>query len=323
MKNRNKYLNDTIVLLNKSRGISSFGAINKLKWILNAGKTGHAGTLDPMAEGLLIVMINKAAKFSENLMKKDKEYYVEMELGYETDSYDSEGQVTKRYEEEISLSEKEVKETVSSFLGDIEQIPPMFSAVKVNGEKLYNLARKGIEVERKPRKVSVHYINNINYNEEAKKISFTAGVSSGTYIRTLVSDIGGKLGVYGTMTRLIRTKVGDYGIEDSVKLEDIIQFFEKNQHREIDGTEIDCILKSKSVESVFSYESVFVSSEKYTKLKNGMTVLIDVSRLKNIKNLNIDKVYKVYNRDNKFLGTARILKIINNKVYLKRDKYFL
>ena len=136
MRNNNIFLEDGIVLLNKSKGMSSFSAINKLKWLLNAKKIGHAGTLDPMAEGLLVVMLNNATKFSNDLMKKDKEYYVEMELGYETDSYDADGEITKKYEKDFEFEFEKIKEVVESFLGKIEQIPPMYSAIKINGKKL-------------------------------------------------------------------------------------------------------------------------------------------------------------------------------------------
>ena len=142
MKENGIFKNDGIVLLNKSKGISSFKAINKLKWIIKSNKVGHAGTLDPIAEGLLIVMVNNATKFSDNLMKKDKEYFVELELGYETATYDTEGEVTEKYESEINISYEKIFEVINSFIGEIMQVPPMYSAIKINGEKLYELARK-------------------------------------------------------------------------------------------------------------------------------------------------------------------------------------
>ena len=214
MKGNSIFKSDGIVLLNKSRGISSFKAINKLKWIIGSSKVGHAGTLDPIAEGLLIVMINNATKFSDNLMKRDKEYFVELELGYETDTYDTEGEITEKYEGNIDISNKEIIEVINSFTGEIMQVPPMYSAIKINGEKLYELARKGIEVEREARKVKIYSIREINVESKEKcKISFYTEVSSGTYIRSLVRDIGRKLGVYATMTRLVRTKIDKYNIE--------------------------------------------------------------------------------------------------------------
>ncbi|MBP6282325.1 MAG: tRNA pseudouridine(55) synthase TruB [Leptotrichiaceae bacterium] len=321
MRYENKYLKDNIILLNKNKGISSFKIINKLKWLLNANKVGHAGTLDPLAEGLMVVMLNGATKFSDYLMKKDKEYYVEFELGYETDTYDYEGEVIKKFNGNINLSKEKIEKIVNEFLGDIEQVPPMYSAIKINGEKLYNLARKGLEIERESRKVKIYYIKDIEYNEKINKISFTTGVSSGTYIRSLVHDIGEKIGVYATMTKLIRTKIDEYNLEDAILIEDVIEFFEKNENIK-DTNEIDKILKIKSIESILRYESIYISNEKYIKMKNGMTVLINISKFTNI-NVNANRVYKIYNKENEFLGTGKIMKIFDDKVYIKRDKYFL
>ncbi len=321
MRYENKYLKDNIILLNKNKGISSFKIINKLKWLLNANKVGHAGTLDPLAEGLMVVMLNGATKFSDYLMKKDKEYYVEFELGYETDTYDYEGEVIKKFNGNINLSKEKIEKIVNEFLGDIEQVPPMYSAIKINGEKLYNLARKGLEIERESRKVKIYYIKDIEYNEKINKISFTTGVSSGTYIRSLVHDIGEKIGVYATMTKLIRTKIDEYNLEDAILIEEVIEFFEKNENIK-DTNEIDKILKIKSIESILRYESIYISNEKYIKMKNGMTVLINISKFTNI-NVNANRVYKIYNKENEFLGTGKIMKIFDDKVYIKRDKYFL
>ncbi|MBP9630242.1 MAG: tRNA pseudouridine(55) synthase TruB [Leptotrichiaceae bacterium] len=321
MRYENKYLKDNIILLNKNKGISSFKIINKLKWLLNANKVGHAGTLDPLAEGLMVVMLNGATKFSDYLMKKDKEYYVEFELGYETDTYDYEGEVIKKFNGNINLSKEKIEKIVNEFLGDIEQVPPMYSAIKINGEKLYNLARKGLEIERESRKVKIYYIKDIEYNEKINKISFTTGVSSGTYIRSLVHDIGEKIGVYATMTKLIRTKIDEYNLEDAILIEDVIEFFEKNENIK-ETNEIDKILKIRSIETILRYESIYISNEKYIKMKNGMTVLINISKFTNI-NVNANRVYKIYNKENEFLGTGKIMKIFDDKVYIKRDKYFL
>lgn len=327
MRNNNIFLEDGIVLLNKSKGMSSFSAINKLKWLLNAKKIGHAGTLDPMAEGLLVVMLNNATKFSNDLMKKDKEYYVEMELGYETDSYDADGEITKKYEKDFEFEFEKIKEVVESFLGKIEQIPPMYSAIKINGKKLYELARKGIEIEREARKVKINYINDIKYKNN--KISFFVGVSSGTYIRSLVRDIGEKLGVYATMTKLIRTKINNYFLSESISLEDIISYFENNQ------VEIKCeekenlyldknikkITKFIKIQEIFDYEEIKIEEENYIKLKNGMTVLIDKKDISN--EVEINKKFKIMLKENnEFKGIINVLKVTQNKIYLKRDNYF-
>ena len=336
MKGNSIFKSDGIVLLNKSRGISSFKAINKLKWIIGSSKVGHAGTLDPIAEGLLIVMINNATKFSDNLMKRDKEYFVELELGYETDTYDIEGEITEKYEGNINISDEKIIEAVNSFAGEIMQVPPMYSAIKINGEKLYELARKGIEVERQARKIKIYSIREINI--EQNKISFYAEVSSGTYIRSLVRDIGRKLGVYATMTRLVRTKIDKYSINESVSLEEIEkklnnqkEIFEDDSDNEnnVDRNgEIEEVIKFKNIECIFNYEKITLSEEKYKKLKNGMTVLVGFKKFKDIYAVAENKLYCVYVKNEisgkkEFKGIVKVKRKSHDKIYLKREKYFI
>ena len=336
MKENGIFKSDGIVLLNKSKGISSFKAINKLKWIIKSNKVGHAGTLDPIAEGLLIVMVNNATKFSDNLMKRDKEYFVEFELGYETATYDTEGEVTEKYESEINISYEKIFEVINSFIGEIMQVPPMYSAIKINGEKLYELARKGIEVERQARKVKIYSIREINI--EQNKISFYAEVSSGTYIRSLVRDIGRKLGVYATMTRLVRTKIDKYSINESVSLEEIEkklnnqkEIFEDDSDNEnnVDRNgEIEEVIKFKNIECIFNYEKITLSEEKYKKLKNGMTVLVGFKKFKDLHTVVENNLYCVYAKNEisgkkEFKGIVKVTRKSHDKVYLKREKYFI
>lgn len=338
MKGNSIFKSDGIVLLNKSRGISSFKAINKLKWIIGSSKVGHAGTLDPIAEGLLIVMINNATKFSDNLMKRDKEYFVELELGYETDTYDTEGEVTEKYEGNIDISNEGIVEAVNSFTGEIMQVPPMYSAIKINGEKLYELARKGIEVEREARKVKIYSIREINVEHKEKcRISFYTEVSSGTYIRSLVRDIGRKLGVYATMTKLVRTKIDKYSIEESVLLEEIEEKLGKSKEtsgenicKDISNNmeKIKEIIKFKNIECIFNYEKINVSEEKYKKLKNGMTVLVGFKKFKEVHTVTENKLYCVYVKNEmteqkEFKGIVKVIRKGHDKVYLKREKYFI
>ena len=338
MKGNSIFKSDGIVLLNKSRGISSFKAINKLKWIIGSSKVGHAGTLDPIAEGLLIVMINNATKFSDNLMKRDKEYFVELELGYETDTYDIEGEITEKYEGNINISDEKIIEAVNSFAGEIMQVPPMYSAIKINGEKLYELARKGIEVEREARKVKIYSIREINVEHKEKcRISFYTEVSSGTYIRSLVRDIGRKLGVYATMTKLVRTKIDKYSIEESVLLEEIEEKLGKAKETSGENVCKDIsnnmektkeIIKFKNIECIFNYEKISVSEEKYKKLKNGMTVLVGFKKFKEIHTVTENKLYCVYVKNEmteqkEFKGIVKVIRKGHDKVYLKREKYFM
>ena len=354
------FTKDGLILLNKSKGISSFGAINHLKRVIKAKKVGHAGTLDPMAEGLMIVMINDATKFSDDLMKKEKEYYVEMELGYKTDTYDLEGTVVERYESEISVSNAQIIKAVNSFKGKIKQIPPMYSAIKVDGKKLYDLARKGVEVERAERNVEISEIRkikiirpdkNLKVNENIK-ISFYVKVSSGTYIRSLVYDIGEKLGVFATMTRLVRTKIGRFEIEDAIdlekaeaeidKLKELVEA--KRENESFWATKSDAVIRAEKIreivcfveiEYVLDYFGINVSNEKYGKLKNGMTVIDTFKKFENIskevnmrKNIKENQKFKIYvrNRDineREFRGIVKIVNIKGDRIYLKRDKYFL
>lgn len=337
LKEKCTFKNDGIVLLNKSRGISSFKAINKLKWVIGSNKVGHAGTLDPIAEGLLIVMINNATKFSDNLMKRDKEYFVELELGYETATYDTEGEITEKYEGNLNISDEKILEVINSFTGEIMQVPPMYSAIKINGEKLYELARKGIEVEREARKVKIYSIKEIHVeNKEKCRISFYTEVSSGTYIRSLVRDIGRKLGVYATMTRLVRTKIDRYSIEESVLLEEIEEKLAKE--KEVSGEnvckdvsdmeKVEEIIKFKNIECIFNYEKISISEEKYKKLKNGMTVLVGFKKFKDIHTVTENNLYCVYVKNEtlgkkEFKGIVKVIRKGHDKVYLKREKYFI
>ncbi len=300
---------DGIILLNKVKGISSFKAINQIKWNIGASKIGHAGTLDPMAEGLMVVMVNSATKFSDDLMKKDKEYYVEMELGYETDTYDAEGKKTRIYDGIIEYDEQNVRDVINSFVGIQDQIPPMYSALKVNGKKMYEMAREGIEIERKPRRVEIYSIRDITI--KGKMITFYVEVSSGTYIRSLVRDIGEKLSFWATMTKLIRTKIDKFSLENTFLFEEI----EKLDNKE------ELII---DIESLFDYEHIILSKNELLKLSNGMTTILELSKhtISNAEDLT-NKKLKVYSSNNEFVGIANILKFDESNMYIKRDKYFV
>ena len=300
---------DGIILLNKVKGISSFKAINQIKWNIGASKIGHAGTLDPMAEGLMVVMVNSATKFSDDLMKKDKEYYVEMELGYETDTYDAEGKKTRIYDGIIEYDEQNVRDVINSFVGIQDQIPPMYSALKVNGKKMYEMAREGIEIERKPRRVEIYSIRDITIKGEM--ITFYVEVSSGTYIRSLVRDIGEKLSFWATMTKLIRTKIDKFSLENTFLFEEI----EKLDNKE------ELII---DIESLFDYEHIILSKNELLKLSNGMTTILELSKhtISNAEDLT-NKKLKVYSSNNEFVGIANILKFDESNMYIKRDKYFV
>lgn len=207
-----------VINLNKDKGITSQEAVTKVKRFFKVKKAGHAGTLDPLATGILLVCLNEATKITGYLSDLNKEYSAVIKLGESTDTYDSEGKVVRRVADfEVSVSE--ISKTIKMFIGDIEQTPPMYSAIKLNGEPLYKLARRGIEVEIKPRKVSIYSIALLNY--EAPFLSLMVSCSKGTYIRSLCNDIGKVLGVGAHLTELKRTKIGHFTIESSAKLEEL------------------------------------------------------------------------------------------------------
>ena len=284
-----------IILVNKPKGISSFDVIRKLKKILKTKKIGHTGTLDPLATGLMLICVGKATKLASDLEAKNKVYLADFEIGYATDTYDIEG---KRIAENlIDVSKDNLELSLKKFIGDIKQVPPMYSAIKIDGNKLYHLARKGIEVERPERDVTIEYIKLLDFKDNKAKIE--TKVSKGCYIRSLIYDIGLDLGTYATMTELQRINVGEYSLTNSYTLE---QMEEMAQNKDFSFL--------NSVENVFSYEKYNLETEKeLTLFKNGNTVKIK----DNLEN----KKYRVYYQD-EFLGLANI----ENNNLLKGYKYY-
>ena len=209
---------DGIILVNKPQGYTSHDVVNKLRKILGTKKVGHCGTLDPMATGLLVVCVNKATKVLQFLTSEKKEYTATLTLGKHTDSYDQEGKVLK---EEVvpALSEAKVKEVLDSFIGTYDQMPPIYSAIKVNGKKLYEYAREGKEVEIEPRRVTIEEITFHSF--ENNEITFSCICSKGTYIRSLCVDIAERLGTIGYMSALNRSHSGIFDLKDSSTLEEI------------------------------------------------------------------------------------------------------
>jgi len=208
-----------IFLLDKPLDWTSFQAVNKMKYKLKREfnlpkkfKIGHAGTLDPRATGLLIVCCGKFTKKISEIQDAPKEYWTEIKIGVQTESYDTEK--PEILNQDIShITEEQVKEALEKFVGEIDQKPPVFSAIKIDGKRAYNMARAGEEVEMKSRKTTIFYLNEITIN--FPMISFTVGCSKGTYIRSLAHDIGQELGVGAYLTQLRRTKIGEYKIEDA------------------------------------------------------------------------------------------------------------
>ena len=213
------FLDGQIILLDKPLDWTSFQAVNKLKYKLKNEfnlpkkfKIGHAGTLDPRATGLLIVCTGKFTKKIQEIQDAPKEYLTEIKIGVQTESYDTEKPEILQ-QDYSHISEEFILETLQKFVGEIDQKPPVFSAIKIDGNRAYDLARKGQEVEMKSRKTTIHYLNNIEI--ELPFVRFTVGCSKGTYIRSLAHDIGQELGVGAYLTNLRRTKIGDYSVEDA------------------------------------------------------------------------------------------------------------
>lgn len=206
------------LLINKKIGVTSRDEVNNVSSILGNKKAGHIGTLDPFADGLLIVLIGSSTKISPFLEVMDKEYIATLKLGEKTDSGDINGNLIET-KEIPNLDKKKISDVLNSFIGKQEQIPPMYSALKVNGKQLYKYARKGIEIERKPREIYIYNIILLNYS--FNEITFICKVSKGTYIRTLGEDIASKLGTVGHLTKLTRTKIGNYSLENAKHSDEI------------------------------------------------------------------------------------------------------
>lgn len=217
--NAENFLEGHIILLDKPLDWTSFQAVNKLKYKLKNEfglpkkfKIGHAGTLDPKATGLLIICTGKATKTISEIQNAPKEYQVEIKIGAQTISYDTE-QPEIDLKDISAIYEPQILETLEKFKGEILQKPPVFSAIRIQGNRAYDLARKGVEVEMKSRATTINYIENLEIN--LPYIRFTVGCSKGTYIRSLAHDIGLELGVGGYLTKLRRTKIGEYVVENA------------------------------------------------------------------------------------------------------------
>ncbi|WP_353684154.1 tRNA pseudouridine(55) synthase TruB [Thermodesulfovibrio sp. 3907-1M] len=215
---------NAVVVLNKSKGFTSQDAVTKVKRILKAKKAGHAGALDPMATGVLLVCLNEATKISALLMELEKEYVFKARFGISTDTYDAEGRVIREVDN-FELKTTELEKILKKYTGEIIQTPPMYSAVKVEGKPLHKLARKGIEVERKPKKVFIHSFNIEEFSPPF--VRFRVVCSKGTYVRALCHDVGEELGMGAHIVELERTRVGQFKIEDSIDIDGLRALCEK------------------------------------------------------------------------------------------------
>ncbi|MDP8216796.1 MAG: tRNA pseudouridine(55) synthase TruB [Candidatus Kaelpia imicola] len=210
------------LLINKPSGITSHDVVDFIRERFQIRRVGHGGTLDPLATGLLILMLGRATKLSQNIIGLDKEYFAQMSLGFSTTTGDLAGETIEKAEDKsyLNLKEDQVQGAFDSFIGKIDQIPPMYSAVKYKGKRLYKLARRGIEVPRKPRKVKVY--NMTIEKIELPEVSFKVKCSRGLYIRQLCIDIGKRLGYPAHLSRMVRTSIGRFGLEEAKNLNQIL-----------------------------------------------------------------------------------------------------
>lgn len=252
---------DGIINVRKEKGYTSHDVVAKLRGILHQKKIGHTGTLDPDATGVLPVCLGKATKVCDLLTNKSKTYAARVRLGIVTDTQDLTGQVLER--SAVSVTREQLDRAVSGFVGEIWQIPPMYSAVKVNGKRLYELARQGIEVERKKRRITVHFCEITGFFPERDEFTMEICCSKGTYIRTLCHDIGQALSCGAAMAELVRTKVDFFTLEDSLTLAEI-------EKRVREGRADEMILP---IDGMFkNYPEVTVSGEAVRYLQNGNAV---------------------------------------------------
>lgn len=269
-----------ILNVNKPKGITSFDVVFKIKKVAKTKKVGHTGTLDPEATGVLPICIGKATRFVDYLMKDYKIYRVHLKLGIETDTYDNTGKLL--CSKDVNVSNDELIEAIKCFTGKISQVPPMYSALKVDGKRLYSLARQGINIERKPRDIEIFNIDIIDIN--MPDVFFDVKCSKGTYIRSLCHDIGEKLKVGGSMWNLERLSSGFFNINNSVNLEDLNE----------DNINEYIIPVDKALSN---YPEVHIDPHFEKLLLNGVS-LMD-SRVTSL--IVKDKMYRVY-IGNKFIG---------------------
>lgn len=280
-----------IICVNKEKNITSFGVVAKLRGITGEKKAGHTGTLDPMATGVLPVMFGGATRFLNFLPDSDKGYRATFKLGMTTDTLDITGEVTSQ--SEVAVNVTDVKNAMRDFVGVIDQIPPMFSAKSVDGVRLYDLAREGKTVEREACKVEIKNLDLVSFddNEHIYQIDVLCG--KGTYIRSLIDDIGKKLGCGAVMTELVRTKAMGFDLSDCVTLAEL-------QERKDSGKGFDDVLID--VEKMFDcYKKVRVSPAQSTRFFNGGA--LDINRVQ--KNFMPDEICAVYSDKNEFLGLGQ------------------
>lgn len=274
-----------IVLINKEKNYTSHDVVSIVKKITKS-KVGHTGTLDPNATGVLPLLLGDATKISKYLINHDKKYEVVLELGKKTSTADVEGEVIEEKEiPQIIWKSEYIENILTEFIGEQEQIPPIYSAIKINGKKLYDYAREGKTVTIEPRKIKIYKIELMGFNKEAKQIQFKVNCSKGTYIRSLCEDIAKKLGTVGYMKELNRTQVGEFYIKNSVTIAELEEKIKKNDLSNI-----------ISIEEIFENVNKIDLEQKFlNKYLNGVGIEQNYE----------DGVYKIY-LNNEFIGLGMV-----------------
>lgn len=253
-----------ILNIDKPQGITSHDVVDIVRKIFPGIKVGHTGTLDPIAKGVLPICIGKATKLSDELLSENKVYKVKMLLGVETDTYDITGKIV--FANTLNEDEIYIKERIKRFIGKSSQIPPIYSAIKIKGKKAYEYARNGENVSLKPREIEIFNIDDIDVNLRKRQVSFVVSCTKGTYIRSLVHDIGIKLGCGATMIELKRLKTGDFDINDSI---DLYEFLNLEY--------LDMLDKIVSIEELYKdSKKINLKDKDYVKFLNGIAIKTDV-----------------------------------------------
>ncbi len=299
-----------IICINKPQDFTSFDVIAKLRGIMRVKRLGHAGTLDPMATGVLPIFVGRATKACDILPDHDKTYVAKFKLGATSDTQDIFGKILTETAVSDDITAETIEGILPIFRGEIEQIPPMYSAVRVNGQRLYDIARSGAVIEREPRKITIYTLNLLDYNCKTHEGEFEISCSRGTFIRTIIHDIGEKIGCGALMTSLVRTKACGFSLENCVTLEDLQKLSDEN---------ISAEKHLFPIEKVFDFMTKINLSTHQEKLyKNGIRLDIDKMDFA-FSEENPTEKFAVYGSENNFIGTA----FINfEKRELRVDKNF-
>lgn len=278
-----------IIVIDKPSDCTSFDVVAKMRRLCKTKKVGHAGTLDPLATGVLPILIGSATKFQELLQSSDKEYFATFKLGVTTDTEDITGKILSQTTVNVSLTD--IKQVLQSFIGDIQQVPPMYSAIKKGGKKLYEIARLGETIEREPRTVTINFIKFVDFDESEHLVKIVVSCSKGTYIRTLCADIGQKLGCGATLTELRRTKACSFALADCVALTDL----ENLSYDEL-------LTKVIPIQNALNYRKIFITFEQAQRFRNGVALPLKTITLPELRD---EELVKVFSDDN-FVGLGMV-----------------